>query len=80
MKKFLDAQEDDYEIALNEIKNGHKRSHWIWYIFPQIDGLGQHWFVTYILVCYLLTAFLLSRLKLGRLGGVNSGFASSFVR
>lgn len=36
---------------------------------PQIDGLGQHWFVTYILVCYLLTAFLLSRLKLGRLGG-----------
>ena len=41
MKKFLDAQEDDYEIALNEIKNGHKRSHWIWYIFPQIDGLGH---------------------------------------
>lgn len=41
MKKFLDAQEDDYEIALNEIKNGYKRSHWIWYIFPQIDGLGH---------------------------------------
>ena len=41
MKKFLDAQEDDYEIALNEIKNGHKRSHWIWYIFPQIAGLGH---------------------------------------
>ena len=41
MKKFLDAQEDDYEIALNEIKNGYKRSHWIWYIFPQIAGLGH---------------------------------------
>ena len=41
MKKFLDAQEDEYEIALNEIKNGYKRSHWIWYIFPQIDGLGH---------------------------------------
>lgn len=41
MKKFLDAQEDDYEVALNEIKSGHKRSHWIWYIFPQIDGLGH---------------------------------------
>jgi uncharacterized protein (DUF1810 family) len=41
MKKFLDAQEDDYLVALNEIKNGHKRSHWIWYIFPQIDGLGH---------------------------------------
>ena len=41
MKKFLDAQEDDYLVALNEIKSGHKRSHWIWYIFPQIDGLGH---------------------------------------
>jgi uncharacterized protein (DUF1810 family) len=40
LKRFTDAQERDYELALSEIKNGRKRSHWIWYIFPQIKGLG----------------------------------------
>jgi uncharacterized protein (DUF1810 family) len=36
----LDAQTRDYATALTEIKSGRKRSHWMWYIFPQIDGLG----------------------------------------
>jgi len=40
LKRFTDAQQSDYAIALSEIKNGRKRSHWIWYIFPQIQGLG----------------------------------------
>jgi uncharacterized protein (DUF1810 family) len=40
LKRFLDAQQRDYAIALTEIKAGHKRSHWMWYIFPQIAGLG----------------------------------------
>lgn len=40
LKRFLDAQERDYAAALQEIKNGKKRSHWMWYIFPQIAGLG----------------------------------------
>lgn len=40
LKRFLDAQEKDYATALQEIKNGKKRSHWMWYIFPQIAGLG----------------------------------------
>jgi uncharacterized protein (DUF1810 family) len=40
LRRFLDAQENAYEIALKEIKNGKKTSHWMWYIFPQIDGLG----------------------------------------
>ena len=40
LKRFLDAQESDYEIAFTEIKNGRKQSHWMWYIFPQIQGLG----------------------------------------
>ena len=39
LNRFLSAQENDYERALREIKEGQKRSHWIWYIFPQIDGL-----------------------------------------
>ena len=38
--RFLSAQENDYEQALAEIRAGRKRTHWIWYIFPQLDGLG----------------------------------------
>jgi uncharacterized protein (DUF1810 family) len=38
--RFLQAQEGDYDRALAEINGGRKRSHWMWYIFPQIDGLA----------------------------------------
>ena len=38
--RFLKAQEQDYEQPLREIRSGRKRSHWMWYIFPQIQGLG----------------------------------------
>ena len=40
LEQFVKAQEGSYEIALKEIKQGRKRSHWMWYIFPQIKGLG----------------------------------------
>lgn len=40
LERFISAQKEDYEIALTEIKAGRKRSHWMWYIFPQIHGLG----------------------------------------
>lgn len=40
LQRFTDAQKADYEIALSEIRSGRKRSHWMWYIFPQIHGLG----------------------------------------
>lgn len=40
LERFLSAQEHDYEIALSEMRNGRKQSHWMWYIFPQIQGLG----------------------------------------
>jgi uncharacterized protein (DUF1810 family) len=40
LNRFVQAQANDYERALSEIKSGRKRSHWIWYIFPQFDGLG----------------------------------------
>jgi uncharacterized protein (DUF1810 family) len=40
LQRFIDAQKSDYSIALSEIKKGKKRSHWMWYIFPQITGLG----------------------------------------
>lgn len=40
LQRFLDAQATDYPQALAEVKAGRKRSHWMWYIFPQIQGLG----------------------------------------
>jgi uncharacterized protein (DUF1810 family) len=40
LNRFVQAQEDDYEQAMSEIRSGRKRSHWMWYIFPQYDGLG----------------------------------------
>lgn len=40
LERFLKAQEYSYDTALKEIKNGKKVSHWMWYIFPQIEGLG----------------------------------------
>lgn len=40
LDRFITAQKRDYQVALMEIKNGHKRSHWMWYIFPQLADLG----------------------------------------
>ena len=40
LDRFVLAQANDYEQALAEIRAGRKRSHWMWYIFPQIEGLG----------------------------------------
>lgn len=41
LKRFTEAQYRDYEQAFKEIKNGRKESHWMWYIFPQLKGLGR---------------------------------------
>lgn len=40
LDRFVKAQAYDYDAALREIRSGHKRSHWMWYIFPQFQGLG----------------------------------------
>jgi len=39
LQRFLTEQDKDYQTALNEIKSGLKKNHWIWYVFPQLDGL-----------------------------------------
>src|SRR5262245_27672026 len=41
LNRFVEAQSTDYARALTEIKSGRKRSHWMWYIFPQLQGLGD---------------------------------------
>jgi uncharacterized protein (DUF1810 family) len=40
LSKFISAQQRDYPKALREIQSGRKESHWMWYIFPQLRGLG----------------------------------------
>ncbi len=40
LNRFVDAQQGIYEIALSEIRQGQKRSHWMWFVFPQYAGLG----------------------------------------
>lgn len=40
LQRFVDAQQLDYDRALSEVRDGAKRSHWMWYIFPQVQGLG----------------------------------------
>jgi len=41
LQRFVAAQEQDYDQALAEIRSGRKRSHWMWYVFPQFAGLGM---------------------------------------
>lgn len=41
LQRFLDAQEHVYDTVLDELRAGRKSSHWIWFIFPQIAGLGH---------------------------------------
>ena len=41
LERFIKAQTNTYEVAMSEIKNGRKRTHWMWFIFPQLRGLGM---------------------------------------
>lgn len=41
LQRFVDAQRGVYDTALEEIRNGAKKSHWMWFIFPQVAGLGS---------------------------------------
>jgi len=41
LQRFVDAQQPVYETVLGELRAGRKRTHWMWFIFPQIAGLGR---------------------------------------
>lgn len=41
LSRFRDAQEEVYDTALAELRAGRKRSHWMWFVFPQLRGLGR---------------------------------------
>ena len=46
-KRFVQAHQRSYTVALSEIRSGRKESHWMWYIFPQLTGLGQSEYAWY---------------------------------
>jgi uncharacterized protein (DUF1810 family) len=41
LARFVEAQARSYESAISEIRSGRKRSHWMWFVFPQLSGLGR---------------------------------------
>ena len=41
LERFIEAQENTYQTALTEIRAGRKKTHWMWFIFPQLKGLGR---------------------------------------
>ncbi len=41
LERFVEAQAETFDEALSELRDGAKRSHWMWFVFPQIAGLGQ---------------------------------------
>jgi uncharacterized protein (DUF1810 family) len=41
LDRFIQAQEDSYAAALSELEQGSKQTHWMWFIFPQLKGLGR---------------------------------------
>lgn len=41
LERFVAAQQADYDRALGELRRGRKQSHWMWYVFPQVQGLGS---------------------------------------
>src|SRR5262245_35784147 len=41
LQRFVDAQDPIFERVLSELRDGHKRSHWMWFVFPQVKGLGR---------------------------------------
>ena len=43
LARFVDAQRDVHATALAELRAGRKRTHWMWFVFPQIEGLGSSW-------------------------------------
>jgi len=69
LERFLDAQENVYLQVLSELRHGQKRTHWMWFVFPQIEGLGkssmaQHYAIKSIeeAQCYLKHPVLGARL------------------
>jgi uncharacterized protein (DUF1810 family) len=43
LDRFVDAQRDVYDDVVRELRTGRKVSHWMWFVFPQVQGLGRSW-------------------------------------
>ncbi len=53
LQRFVEAQDRTFERACEELRAGRKRSHWIWYIFPQMQGLGSSSMAQHYGICSL---------------------------
>ncbi|WP_119065544.1 DUF1810 domain-containing protein [Rubrobacter indicoceani] len=53
LARFVAAQEDSYEAALSELRRGRKTGHWMWFVFPQIHGLGASAMAQKYAICSL---------------------------
>jgi uncharacterized protein (DUF1810 family) len=56
LDRFLTAQDGIYDQALAELRRGHKESHWMWFIFPQIAGLGRSYMAQHYAIASLAEA------------------------
>jgi uncharacterized protein (DUF1810 family) len=56
LEKFVDAQQSEIDHVRRELREGRKRSHWIWFIFPQLAGLGKSWNANYYAISSLQEA------------------------
>lgn len=56
LQRFIQAQSTVYETALREINGGRKQTHWMWFIFPQLKGLGQSTMSQYYGITHLTEA------------------------
>jgi uncharacterized protein (DUF1810 family) len=53
LNRFIDAQASDYAQALAELRDGRKQSHWMWFVFPQLAGLGRSPMARFYAICSL---------------------------
>ncbi|HEX6661414.1 MAG TPA: DUF1810 domain-containing protein [Sphingomicrobium sp.] len=53
LQRFIEAQDEDFEAALEELREGSKKSHWMWFVFPQLAGLGRSTTAQYFAVSSL---------------------------
>ena len=79
LERFIKAQKGSYDKALAELKAGAKETHWMWWIFPQMGGLGSSDNAIYYGIADYAKKTIISRYFLERFGGWYSGNKMDFI-
>ena len=83
LERFVTAQEPVFDTVLSELRAGRKRSHWMWFIFPQLRGLGRSSMAEYYGISSLAKACsnrLMASAKLSRDSGLTNESERSVIR